>query len=724
MEVEVEVVMQANNEFPKRYQWIKETPIAILEENEVPLWRDASQVADAVESMGAEAIRYPAIRWAVHTYKESKYLPKYPGLGERDLLGEIMNEMKSRGITVIPYCHIGVLHTHAYKVHPEWAARDYYGRPFSWNGVHRMVCLNNQLFIKAMLGAVKEVVSNYNPDAIYFDGPVWYMETCACKYCRKIFEERFGYPLPLKLSWDDGTRQDYNKMRDERVKEVMKLLSESIKELKDIPVFFNTSMKYLPSHNCGIPELTAEHADGANTTEVHRPLSYWEILETARLGEALKKVSLCYCPPGPYESLSTFDTLEAVVFGVTYAAHGGTPMAQTVSAFLYDKTGAAQMKSLLNHLKKNADIYYRAKPVEEVALIYSRQTGENYAKEEVAERLEMHFSGAFRSLIHEHVHFVCLFDTQLTWEKIKDFKVLVLPNVVSLSDSQIDLLKRFVKEGGGLVATYKTSLYDEKGLMRRDFGLKDLFKLTYLGETPKDNYRRRDYRGMGREWGYAEIPEAYLKWSKRHFINENLNLNHLVPVSDACLGMERKPPEYIVSSPKDGAEVIATLYLPSGGAFGESFKHPLGEPPGLVVSYFGKGRVVYVAAPLGKRYLRRGLPELRMIYSRAVKYALGGRSIIEIDAPPGLVINLTKDQSHYYLHLINYTGMMTESPYRVVDWISPLGEIKASLQIDEEVKNIHLLVKGKNVKFNQDDTALRFTIPEINIHETVIIELH
>ena len=62
------------------------------------------------------------------------------------------------------------------------------------------------------------------------------------------------------------------------------------------------------------------------------------------------------------------------------------------------------------------------------------------------------------------------------------FKTLILPNIAALSDAQCRQLRAFVERGGGLVATYETSLYDEWGVRRKDFGLADLFGVSFAGQ--------------------------------------------------------------------------------------------------------------------------------------------------------------------------------------------------------------------------------------------------
>ena len=58
---------------------------------------------------------------------------------------------------------------------------------------------------------------------------------------------------------------------------------------------------------------------------------------------------------------------------------------------------------------------------------------------------------------------------------LQGIRVLVLPNVACMSPRAAEVVRRFVAAGGGLIATFETSLYDENYQRRPDSALADLF---------------------------------------------------------------------------------------------------------------------------------------------------------------------------------------------------------------------------------------------------------
>ena len=62
-------------------------------------------------------------------------------------------------------------------------------------------------------------------------------------------------------------------------------------------------------------------------------------------------------------------------------------------------------------------------------------------------------------------------DWNLNAADLARYKVLILPNTACLDDAQVAAVEQFVRDGGGLVASLDTSLFDEFGNPRKNFAL-------------------------------------------------------------------------------------------------------------------------------------------------------------------------------------------------------------------------------------------------------------
>ena len=71
--------------------------------------------------------------------------------------------------------------------------------------------------------------------------------------------------------------------------------------------------------------------------------------------------------------------------------------------------------------------------------------------------------------------------------------MIYVPNAPCLSDAQCAMLRDTCTDGGTLLATHLTSVADEYGRMRSNFGLADLFGADFVDPEP------------------VEIPDLYLK---------------------------------------------------------------------------------------------------------------------------------------------------------------------------------------------------------------------
>jgi hypothetical protein len=73
-----------------------------------------------------------------------------------------------------------------------------------------------------------------------------------------------------------------------------------------------------------------------------------------------------------------------------------------------------------------------------------------------------------RMLSDEQIPHVALIDEDLTRERLKDLKALILPEVPLMSEAQVEIITDYVKNGGGLVIIGETAACDEYGRRRKE----------------------------------------------------------------------------------------------------------------------------------------------------------------------------------------------------------------------------------------------------------------
>src|SRR5580704_9331381 len=101
-----------------------------------------------------------------------------------------------------------------------------------------------------------------------------------------------------------------------------------------------------------------------------------------------------------------------------------------------------------------------------------------------------------QSLIQGKIPFVIILDRHLA--DLSAYKVLVLADQDALSDEQVASIRNFVKAGGSVVATGRSSLMNEWRLVRPKLGLADVLGVDQPPERGKENIPLRKEHGAGR----------------------------------------------------------------------------------------------------------------------------------------------------------------------------------------------------------------------------------
>lgn len=140
-------------------------------------------------------------------------------------------------------------------------------------------------------------------------------------------------------------------------------------------------------------------------------------------------------------------------------------------------------KNFIQFFRKHFDNYYRGiNSILNVAVLhgYASMAYNNDRPQQSTYLFE-------QALIQAKIPFDIIFDHHLN--DLSKYKVLILADQECLDSMQIDLIRKFVQNGGGLIFTEHTSLYNEYRQRRRHFGLGDLLNLPspqFRGRTAPD----------------------------------------------------------------------------------------------------------------------------------------------------------------------------------------------------------------------------------------------
>src|SRR5262249_575444 len=163
---------------------------------------------------------------------------------------------------------------------------------------------------------------------------------------------------------------------------------------------------------------------------------------------------------------------------------GWRPWSPSFPGGLQDRGWPKRGEALYRRYARWEKYLRNERPLARLGLVYSQQSAWFHGA-----RVEDHTLGWYQALIEARIPFEMVHDRLLDDVHLGGFRTLILPNTAALSYGQYRQLREFVNRGGTLIGTYEPSLYDEWGVRRKDFGLADLFGVTFKGrvEGPMQN---------------------------------------------------------------------------------------------------------------------------------------------------------------------------------------------------------------------------------------------
>ncbi len=631
-------------------------------------------------------------------------------LGNRDCFGDLVKGCRELGMNVIARTDPHAVHQDVYDAHPDWIAVDA-------TGAKRRHWSDRELWVTCALGPYNfeympqindEIFRLYKVDGLFTNR--WAGSgMCYCEHCQKNFRDFCGLELPRTLDPQAAARKQYIIWHQQRLFELWRLWDGRIKAI-------NPNAAYLANAGGGAlsdldmktigelaPTLFADRqarrgvmlpwANGKNGKEYRATLGRKAIAGIFSVGLEEEYRWKDSVQSGPEIRMWVADGI----------AQGLRPWFVKFNAKPIDRRWLPVVEELYVWHHKNERYLRNEEPLARVGMVYSQQTATFYGGQKARAKVEDAALGYYQALVEARIPFEMVHDRLLDAAHLDAFRVLILPNIAALSTGQCRQLEEYVTRGGSIVATHETSLYDEWGVRRNDFGLASLFGVSFDGsvEGPMLN----SYLTLERDPVTGQFHPLLSGFEDATRIINGVNRVHVRQTEAwrTCAFNGRA----LLSGSPDGRGVSAP---------GEK------QRPGVYIRQVGRGRVVYFPFDLDRTFWEILDVDHGKLLRNAVLWASGEPQPLTVRGPGLLDVSLWRQKESMTVHLVNLTNPMAmKGPVREIIPVSS-QQLRIAIPAGKRIAAAHLLVAEREVPYRQQNNAVELEVPSVDLHEVVALD--
>jgi hypothetical protein len=308
----------------------------------------------------------------------------------------------------------------------------------------------------------------------------------------------------------------------------------------------------------------------------------------------------------------------------------------------------------------------------------------------------------YHALVEDHMPFEMVNDKMLDAGHLAPFKLLILPNIAALSDAQCGQLQQFVAGGGSLLATFETSLYNEEGKPRGDFGLTDLFGVSY--DKGVEGPMRNSYLRLKSDAGSGQFHPVVKGLEDAYKI---INSVYQVKVTPK---MDFPSPVTLIPTYPD---------LPMEDVYPRVAETGTRE---IYLREAGKGRVAYIPGDLDRSFWQMMSVDHGRLLRNTIRWALHEEPIVGVEAPGVVDVAVWRQKDSMTVHLVNLTNpMMMKGPIR--ELLPVRARVSIRIPDNKKVMALQLLMSGVRPAFENKGGVITLDVPEISDHEIVALDL-
>jgi len=624
-------------------------------------------------------------------------------LEDTDPFGYLVKGCRDMNMSVIARTDPHATWDNVYQQHPEWIQvmgdgqkRRHWSNPDLW-----VTCALGPYNFEFMNDVHHEIMALYEIDGIFSNRWAGH-GICYCEHCRKNFKDYSGLDLPTEAERLDPVYQKWAEWKIQRLKELWLLWDETIRNVK-------STSRFIPN---GFPDkvVTGAQSDIFFTDHQARsgmipPWSNGKRAKELQATMGMKPLGGIFSV-GVEEQYRWKDSVqneaEVRIWVAEGTANNMRPWFVKFSGVIYDKRWLGIVERIYDWHYRNEQYLRNTRSLARTGMVYSEQTERNYGGQTWQRNIRWHELGMYQALIESRIPFDMVNDRLMDAQHLADYKLLVLPNVAALSDAQCNQLKEFVQKGGSIVATFETSLYDENGEQRKNFGMADLFGVDFEGnvEGPmKNSYLK--INPLENSDNYHEIlkglEDAYRIINGVWRLNVHPQVDFPSPLTLIPMYPDL-PMEHVY--PRQPETDIREIYLQE----------------------MGEGRVVYIPWDIDRTFWNILNVDHGRLLNNVFKWALKEDSLVEVEGEGILDVTVWEQKGSWTVHLVNFTNpMMMKGPYRE---LLPVGmqRIHIRMPLNRRFKNIKLLVSGTVPDHTMDNGLLHIEVPRILDHEVIALE--
>lgn len=696
-------------------------------------WRNywkITHIQGVIINAGGIVAYYPS---KVPLHRQAQYL------SDMDLFGSLCKAAHEDGIAVFARMDSNRAQEEFYKAHPDWFTIDSAGNPYKAGDLY-ITCINSPYYNEHIPEILREIIRLYHPEG--FTDNSWSGlgrdSICFCENCKKSFYRHSGKEIPHKPNWSNQVYREWIRWNYDRRLEIWDLNNKTTKSAGGqdcIWAGMNSGSVSGQSKSfrdykeiCNRAELimldnqSRNDADGfqqnGNIGKLIHGLLGWEKL--------IPESMAMYQAGRPTFRLSSKPVPEAQMWMIDGVAGGIQPWWHHVGAYHEDRRMYHTSVPIFTWHKTNEEYLINRQPLATVGVVWSQQNTDFYGHDSAEQLVELPWRGITQALLRARIPYLPVHADHIDRDA-NQFSLLVLPNLAVMTDDQVASVRRFVKNGGGLIASGESSLFNKWGDRRPDYALGDLFGAHLVEPGVIITEESRIKRAADTMHTYLRLsPELRARvdgpkngtepavTSERHTVLKGFEETDILPFGGIL--------DPIITD--QGAEILMT-FIPSFPIYPPEtawMRTPKTDIPGLIVKTNpGGSRIAFMPADIDRQFGRYNLPDHGNLLANIVRWAAKDDIPLIVDGKGLLDCHLYKQPGRLVLHLVNLTSAGTWR--QPIDEFIPVGPLTVSVRIPAGVSgnDVHPLVSNQKITTAVSNGWCRFEISSVPDHEVVVI---